>query len=275
LKFQKKNFKQLKLNQAVLIKQEETAILNQVIMTNRFLKTVLSLVAVILVSVGSFAQNPANPANPYDYVGKIHNQIVEEFLDKYAGVEMTTKEVFLATEEIAKKNKDVISRGIKIESTNPAVLDELLRDLDNDLKNVVAGLNISAAGKVKVQSFLDYLIEIGTNSTVPTYASIHSYVINFEREVQADTRLTEKDKMVIFSGTSTARYSAKLWTEKRGTSSRTTSADGRKWWGHVLVIGSDIGGAFIGGGLKDPGNAINIGGKVSNATDKYLEKEGK
>src|SRR5690554_5470048 len=135
-------------------------------MTNRFLKTVLSLVAVILVSVGSFAQNPANPANPYDYVGKIHNQIVEEFLDKYAGVEMTTKEVFLATEEIAKKNKDVISRGIKIESTNPAVLDELLRDLDNDLKNVVAGLNISAAGKVKVQSFLDYLIEIGTNSTV-------------------------------------------------------------------------------------------------------------
>lgn len=54
-----------------------------------------------------------------------------------------------------------------------------------------------------------------------------------------------------------------------------TTADGRKWWGHVLVIGSDIGGAFIGGGLKDPRNAINIGGKVSNATDKYLEKEGK
>ena len=40
-------------------------------MTNKFLKSALSLLAVTLLSINSWGQAPANNNNPYDYVANV------------------------------------------------------------------------------------------------------------------------------------------------------------------------------------------------------------
>jgi len=243
-------------------------------MTKNFLQSVLSLMAVVLVSVNTWAQVPTNNNNPYDYVGKIHNQIVEEFLNKHSGNDLSTEEVFNITAEIAKNNPEIKSRGFKIEKADYRAFEEAVSDFSNDLKNIVGKMNVSNKGKTRIQTLFNYFITIGTKPTKPTYSEIHNYVIQFEREVIDDASLSEKDKMVILCGTSTARYSSKLWIDRAETN-QTVTSDGRRWWGHVIVIGSDIAGGIIGGGKENPGQAATTGSSFSNAADTYLEKQGK
>lgn len=242
-------------------------------MINKFLKSALSLLAVTLLSINSWGQAPANNNNPYDYVGKIHNQIVEEFSSKHTGKGLSTEEIFAITYEIAKNNQEAKSRGLKIEKADHMVLNNVIRDFNNDLKNIVREINISDKGKTKAQTLINYFITIGTKPTKPTYSEIHSYVVQFENEVINDTALSEKDKMVILCGTSTARYSSKLWIDK--AEAKQITANGRKWWGHVIVIGADVVGGLIGGGKENPSQAVSTGASLSNGADEYLDNQGK
>ena len=224
-------------------------------------KIILFLSICLFLTTVTEAQE--NPTNPYDYVGQLHNQIVQQaLLIERKNSESTADDV----ENIALSN-GLFSKQFPSYSKNSGIINGFIKqgvnDYNNNFRSTINGLNISTDAKGYAQNLVDYMFTSGMSSNPSSYSEFNSYVIKLEQDILSNSKLTEFDKQVILCGTSTARYSGSLWSQKQ---SEGGEAAKRPWWNWLIIGVCDVGGA-IAGATVNLGVAVTAGAAASVAAN--------
>ncbi len=167
-------------------------------------KLIFALTSCLLVSSLTMAQE--NRSNPYDYVGQLHNQILQESLKSE---NKSTNEIPDLVENNALTNADFVSRFPSY-TKNPELIKGIINtginDYNNNFRSAISQLNISEDAKTYSQRLVDYMFNGGVSSNPPTYADFNTFVVTLEQDISSNSKLSETDKQAILCGTSTARY---------------------------------------------------------------------
>lgn len=150
--------------------------------------------------------SPSNTKNPYDYVGRIHNEVLDAYFatDSLPVTFSTIVDdvVLKASENVSFSNLDTIpyvlssSARISYIYTNPI--------------SCQLGTLLQAISNVKVR--LDYGTFIAAFLALcdqkDDYGVLYEIIVNYEAAVLYDTSISEIDKTTILKSTSIARHSA-------------------------------------------------------------------
>lgn len=197
-----------------------------------------------LVTIGFSGNAQQNNQNEFDYVGKIHNEIVNQFLVNYDS-SLSIQQICAKVQSIANENQSYLA--LKESTINYHLIENSKDDFTNNFRNVINSTNASTHAKQEMQVLIDYMFELGFATQKPTFDNFYSYVVAFESKIKKDTKLNNADKKLILSSTSTARYSGYLWYNKI---QQTEISSKRAWWNWVVVGVADVAGTFIGGGVN-------------------------
>ena len=227
-------------------------------------KVIFGLIA---IAFSFFSNAQSNIKNKFDYVGKLHNEIVDTYLKNnfsYKNSEELCKQV----NEIASKNKNFISIvGSDNFKADSKTIDFGINDFKNYFKNIINNQPMSESGKQNSQKLVNYIFEKGFSTNKVSYQELFDYIVNFENGIIVSKDLTDLDKQVILSSSSVARYSLYFWDNHfKGSNndSQTTSAQGRSWWQWVIVGACDVAGG-IAGAAGTPALAVTTAASASTA----------
>jgi hypothetical protein len=221
-------------------------------------KLLFGLIATVMFGFVGNAQS--NSKNEYDYVGKTHNEILNEFLKDY-DKNLSIQEICTKIQSIANKNQTYLS--LKEPKIDYRFIENSKDDFTNKFKNVINNTTASSTAKNEMQSLIDYMYTLAFSSSKPEYKDFYNYVLNFESKIISNSSLSASDKKLILSGTSTARFSAFLWSQKI---QQTEVNSRRPWWAWAIVGVADVAGAF-GGGVANVGTAAAASGGAYTMTD--------
>lgn len=195
----------------------------------------------------------SNSDNPMDWVGKAHNAGVRYIWNKLK-TETTKKsskeDVLNKIHQLANEYFNVDLKDIKYDITYEEALKEafakeivsnygnkILLDFFNMMsKNQDASLlELHAA----IKKFEASVLKMRNNS-IPTKENV-SLTDSNSIPTKEDVSLTDRDFRLIYSVSSVARYSAKLWAPKMqgGDDLRNSNTRRAKWW--QIVIGDSVG----------------------------------
>lgn len=208
-------------------------------------KILFGLLAVVMTAFNVNAQQ--NTANKLDFVGKIHNEILADFIKQSSGKKLTNDEVLKLVQEITLKNNDYASRYASDYKglTNDQV-EQGISDFPNQFENTVNELKISDETKRILNELLNETFK--TDEKGMDYNRYYAYVVNLEEKTIA-SELPETEKNLILSAASVARHSGYFWTESKD------APEGKKHFG--WVIGGDIVGGILGFFFGGGGGAIS------------------
>lgn len=211
--------------------------------------------ALVITSLSVYAQQPANSRNPFDNAGRIHNQLVEEYLRRFPSGHQGINEVATAMQTIANNNADY--RGLGESPIDARAIEAGAADITNNFRKVVSNAKVSAAAKTEIQSLLDHMFTVADGTS--GYAEFHRYVLAYEDRAIANRALSEQDKKVVLSLSSVARYSTSLWNRVVPTTQQESTQ--RRRWYHWAIIGvADVAGTLAGGGVNVGTGAAASGG---------------
>jgi hypothetical protein len=142
--------------------------------------------------------NPENPYNEYDFLGKIHAEILSDCNENY----IISTDIITNVETIAISNADFTEIGNGYNGLDP---DRLEWISENAIlpERMIDGLDMSPEGKAM---FMDFTLLLETFYSLP-YNQLYSRIVTYENYVINNTDLTHTDKQVILTAASTARYS--------------------------------------------------------------------
>lgn len=239
--------------------------------------------------------NPSNPANPYDMVGEMHNAALGKTMEY-----VWSSPVTLSAQDIISISRECSFKQISnYPSTRSVTLDELevmteeeiialLEDMDNNLENFIAELNLSPHAKVLLKDLVTSILSMADEDDL-NYDMLHEKVITFENRLLLEKQfeLGEIDELALLSGTSTLRYSLAYWEDIYGNNEVGTRAT-RNWWQWLVIgivdaagavngaIGGAVGGITLGGGV--PGGVvgaiaggITVGVGASSGVTSWME----
>lgn len=184
-----------------------------------------------------------NTANNLDYVGKIHNEILSDFIKQSKGKRLSNEEVLNLVKEITLNNEDYAHHyGKEYYGLTNEQVAMGINDFQNQFENIVNNLKICNEAKKVLNDLLNETFK--TDAKGMDYDSYYAYAVNLE-EKTVGSELPQTEKNLILSASSVARHSAYFWTESKD------APEGKKHFG--WVIGSDIVGGvlgfFFGGGV--------------------------
>jgi len=197
-----------------------------------------------------------NTENTYEFVGRLHNLILIEFLEEYPNAEnMTNDEVMDVIEGILLNNDEFVSMLESDEyfRMTQQEIEGIIMDYPNDFENVIEGLGLS----IELEERLTEFISVTINFT-SEYSDYIDFVLDYEEALLAETLPNEEEKEFILAITSIARHSACLWNEIY----EEEKGKGGTW----LVIGADVLGGIIGGAAASPGFWTVAAGALSGAS---------
>lgn len=213
--------------------------------------------------------NPANSQNSYDYVGKIHNEIVSEYVNKYSSDEnISIGKICSVVDSLAASNQDFLQ--IKTSAYQPVdslVIQNGVLDFENNFSHIIDSLNISQSAKDELSDLEDYLFARSLDLNEPSLSDINTHIITMETSILNDNTYTQAELKILLSATSTARFSCCFWNNYymyRATSKQSISMAKRKWWQWLIVGAADVGGAIAGAGGTAAG-AVTVGATASSA----------
>lgn len=194
----------------------------------------------------------SNPDNPMDWVGQAHNAGVRYIWNKLK-TETTQKsskeDVLNKIHQLANEYFNADVKDIKYEITYEEVLKEALA------KKVV-----SNDGNKFLLDFFNLMLKNQNASLLELHAAIKNFeasVLKMQNSIPTTEKvsLTDRDFRLIYSVSSVARYSAKLWAPKiqGGDDLRDDNLRKAKWWqivigdavGIILTGGNPVGGAVV------------------------------
>jgi len=219
--------------------------------------------ALVITSLSVCAQQPANSRNPFDNAGRIHNQLVEEYLRRYPSGHQGINEAATAMQAIANNNAEY--RGLNESPIDARAIEAGAPDIKNNFRNVVNKVKVSASAKTEIQSLIDHMFTIADGTS--GQAEFHRYVLAYEDRVLANRTFSEQDKKVILSVSSVARYSTSLWSR---TLPATQAAQSRRWFHWVIIGAADAVGTLAGGGVN-----VGTGAAASGAAYTMTNPDGK
>ncbi len=196
--------------------------------------------AIFLLSFVVGAQAQSNPQNEFDYVGKIHNEVLSKFIQQNGGKKSSISQVIEQVKAITLANADYSTRfGTQIPTITEAQVKEGFADYPNQFKNLIAATNISNGTKAKLNELLGIISNAqGKNSS---YEEVYALIVAYEVKIK-NADLPKNEKEIIFGASSVARYSSKMWIGEPNSTN-----------GKLAVVLADIGGGILGGVLGGPG----------------------
>ncbi len=200
--------------------------------------------------------DPNNSNNPFDYAGRVHNELVEDYLQAYGNIIETPDTIFTKVFQNVVNKPEYTTHFPNapqpISLSNAEIL-SWFNDKDNDYQNKFAALSLSP---IVMQPFSQ--VVVATLNTSLTAQDYHNLVLGVESTFISQGVGTAQEQETVLSLTSIARHSNHYWENKDDNVvlKRCKKPNRRK----VLVVGADIiGGAlgFIlgGGGSLIPGAA--------------------
>ena len=147
--------------------------------------------------------SPENPENVYDYVGKLHNDLLETYLAgnyQYS----TNTQISEQLEAIVAMNSDVAL--LNLETSVAVNLEEIQAIVNNPeakLDDAIANSSMTTAAKISLSSFMSAAL-LWKNEE---YAAIYQSIISYESAVISNTEFSVEDKRIILTTSSIARYS--------------------------------------------------------------------
>lgn len=224
-----------------------------------------NLMLILLIVIGSIqvqAQNPANPENPYDYIGKIHNEILHEFRTKHKKPNMSIEETYAVFNDLVSQNLTARKYNIIIDNSKADKSIQLLKNgethFKNNFKDLTGTLDVSTLAKEEISKVFTFIFKTALDKNM-NFQDFHHYSINEEKRILS-SRLSDYEKNMLLGSYSTARYSYEFWTRSEN------NRKGRGFWGTLAVIGGDVAGfIFSEFDLSAAGQASDI---IGDAVDK-------
>lgn len=193
-----------------------------------------------------------NDDNPYNFVGKVHNEILSTYLNEYSDNITDISIIIKRVDELGNKN----SNFLDVKDTNYMIpSSDLIKngalDFDNQFSNVISDLNISNNAKSKLSELINYFFSKTEQAKSPSFEDVDNYFISFEKEVLVNTNFDDNDRRVLLSSVSTARFSSCFWynyfeVEHYDYALFDDSKPKRPWWAWLIVGASDVVGAAVG-----------------------------
>ena len=218
-------------------------------------KLLFSLMAIAL-TINSFGQ--ANSKNPYDSAGKIHNDVVTEFLTKYGSQNLSTSKTIELTNAICD------SRGMEGPRLTEMQFNAGMKDIKNNFKETVSKSSLSSNGKIELQRLFDYMVNGGFKGGITIQEST-AFILNFEDQILANKSLTQSDKKFILESSSVARYSTSMWNNIESKSSESQKPRWIRW---LIVAAADVAGGVAGGGAF----SVPLGAAASTTTITVIDQ---
>jgi hypothetical protein len=218
----------------------------------------ISMILILLLSINITAQNPANKNNPYDYYGKIHNEVLIEFRTSHKKSNMTDQEKYQVISELIGQNStaqrnNVTSDGDANIGEFSKILENYAFHLDNDFKDFSESLDLSDNAQAEAQGLMVYILKTSVENKID-FNEFYSHCIEREGQI-LNSRISDSDKEAILGAYSIARYSYVLWTNNSFGHSQTEyqqKRDGRGFWGTLAIIGGDVAGFIAGTPIGEP-----------------------
>lgn len=148
---------------------------------------------------------PANPANSYDYVGQLHNEILYSFY-KQPPKKQNFISVMQRLDSIISKNDafiDIAASGYT--APDSLKVNYILTHKIICATEVVARSGITLSAKSSLSNFISAVIALSVNEE--DYEVIYSYIVSYESDVMLEPIFNTKDREVLLSVASVARYS--------------------------------------------------------------------
>lgn len=155
---------------------------------------------------------PGNTANQYDYLGKIHSEVLNDYLNNYNPTIIIP--IVTANVDVTANNNALFNtinnnyKGLKAIDVQ-WIISNIFYPV-----NIINSAPISAQGKTVLTPFIS---QLDTYENV-TYKTAHDSIVAYEATVAANTTLNPNDKRIILTTTSIARYSIAYAKDK-----------GRRW----------------------------------------------
>jgi len=156
-----------------------------------------------------------NPNNPYDYVGQIHNNLIEYYNDHriYNGTNFDSliyEMVDLMSDYLVAINPDSIEFNVKQYYFN-GINNEVYSFLNGRTnKNIIESVGTNDYFKEKaceLQTFVGFASDNGYNNS-----QIVDSIKIYENNIINDPNLSQTEKYQLLSQSSIARHSLKLWS---------------------------------------------------------------
>ena len=146
---------------------------------------------------------PENPANVYDYVGKLHNDLLEAYLAgnyQYSSIAQISEQV----NAIAIANSDAALLNLEPNlSDNLEEIQEIIDNPEAKLDEAITNSSMTNAAKTSLSSFMNATL-LWKNEE---YGAIYQFIISYESAVMTNTNFSDEDKRIILTTSSIARYS--------------------------------------------------------------------
>ena len=154
---------------------------------------------------------PENPANVYDLAGKLHNDILDTYLEgsyQYNTISQISQQI----ETIAVANNDLALLNF---ATNvPVNLEEIQAIVNNpeaELDEAIVNSSMTNAAKGSLSSFMNAAL-LWENEE---YGTIYQSIVSYESSVMTNSQFSSEDKRIILTTSSIARYSLYYSKERK------------------------------------------------------------
>jgi len=183
---------------------------------------------------------PANTENPYDSMGYWHNEIVTY-------IQGCRPEADMPNAMVSAQCVLQFYRERKGEELPLSLFDNVTQTVEKSNEDI-DGLIAACPYDDPVKEALHLLIQLlkRLSDEDGDYHVIKSSIVDFERTVSQDNRLTDEGRAVILKTTSVARYSIYYWINynKPPETAGLRIKNIVKW---IAAVTSDIGGAIVSG----------------------------
>ncbi|MEC4004847.1 hypothetical protein OX283_009290 [Flavobacterium sp. SUN052] len=149
---------------------------------------------------------PANSANPFDYVGLLHNQLLETY---YSGVSLpkTLTGISNSVVSIANATSAFTSlSGGTYTFTSLERVQYIALHSQDCLDSVVVSSLSSSGARISMTNFINSYLSLCNSEN--DYSVIYDFIVAYESAALSDTTLSLSDRKVILITTSVARYSS-------------------------------------------------------------------
>lgn len=218
-----------------------------------------------------------NPDNPYDIVGQLHNDVLNEHLTNTQGNNLDIEDVKISVKGICLDNQSYLNLlgEDDIIELDSEIIDKALLDYENNFSNIIEDdITLGKQGTNELKKLLNYVMNFNGS-----YYDYYGDLFVFEENILKNKELSSEDKAVILMSSSTARYSFDLWFERQVKSVNidynTPVTYGRKEGGGflnvIIIVGADVIGGAIGAatagsatfGTGAAAGAVVVGGTAS------------
>lgn len=210
----------------------------------------------------------SNTNNPYDFVGDIHNQILQEFMTACDFESASIESISMLIKSITLNNSDYHQRfsDKSYVSLSESQISNGMNDVFNNYSNIIDTLGFSKIGNIV---FKDLIKAIHTFEG--TASDYYNYIVNLEDTYINSMNLSGDELEVFLAATSVARHSYFFWLIQEKDMNNVIFNSGKG--SSLFIIGADVFGAIAGGVYGGLGGGIAGAGLASGLAswiDDYL-----